>query len=128
MRNPATMLTAVIRMVASAVALVKTCGPVHGSVEFGLVSDPFAPGAGLHFVDEAGIQVGIDCHLLAGQGVESEAGGDFGGPDSAVANHDVLDGNQGHEQHKANNVVSPYNKLAKGLDDLSGCTRLLPLP
>ena len=41
-------------------------GPVHRSVEVGLVGDLLPPPACLALVDGAGVQVGIDGHLLAG--------------------------------------------------------------
>ncbi len=66
------------------VALVEAGGAVHGAVEFRVARDLLAPGAGLRLVDQAGVQVGVDGHLLAGHGVEGEAGGNLGGAHRAV--------------------------------------------
>ncbi len=66
------------------VALVEAGGAVHGAVEFRFAGSLFAAGARLMLVDESGIEVGVDCHLLAGESVEGEAGGDFRGAHRAV--------------------------------------------
>src|SRR5260370_28849009 len=70
-------------------------------------------------IDEYGIQVGIDRHLLARESVEGEAGGDFSGAHGTVADDDVLDGDEGDEENKSDNVVAAHNELSKGLDDAS---------
>jgi hypothetical protein len=53
-------------------------GPVHGAVEVGLHRHLTAARLRLLLVDEAGIEVGIDGHLLAGQRVQREAGRHLG--------------------------------------------------
>ena len=102
------------------IALVEAGGAVHGAVEFGFAGGLFAAGARLMFVDESGIEVGVDRHLLAGQSVESEAGGDFGGAHGAVADDDVLNGDQGDEENEADDVVAADDELPEGFDDASG--------
>ncbi len=77
------------------------------------------PRAGLGFVDQAGVQVGVDRHLLARHGVEGEARRDFRGAHRAVGDHDVLNGDQGDEQHKAHHIVAAHHELPEGLNDLS---------
>jgi hypothetical protein len=72
------------------------------------------------FVDESGIEIGIDRHLLAGESIEGEAGGDFSGAHSAVRDHDVLDGNEGDEENESDNVVAADNELAESLNDATG--------
>jgi len=102
------------------IALVETRGAVHGPVELGFAGCLFAAGARLMFVDESGIEVGVDGHLLAGQRVESEARGDFGGAHRAVADHDVLDGDEGNEENEPDDVVAADDELPEGFDDASG--------
>ena len=46
---------------------------VHRAVEVGLLRDLVAPRDGLLLRDEAGVQVGVDRHLLAGHRVQREA-------------------------------------------------------
>ena len=69
------------------VALVEARRAVHGAVELGLAGDGLAAFARLLLVDQAGVHVGVDGHLLAGQRVEGEAGGDLGGAHGSVRNH-----------------------------------------
>ena len=102
------------------VALVKAGGAVHGAVEFRFAGSLFAAGASLMFVDESGIEVGVDRHLLAGESVKSKAGGDFGGAHSAVTDDDVLDGDKGDEENESDNVVAANDELPESLDDASG--------
>src|SRR6266849_661597 len=102
------------------VALIEAGGSVHGPVEFRFARSLFASGGGLMLVDESGIEVGIDRHLLAGESVEGEAGGDFSRAHGAVADDDILDGDEGDEENKSDNVVAAHNELSEGLDDASG--------
>ena len=53
-------------------------GAVHGAEEGRFLLQLLAPALGLVLVDQARRQVGVDGHLLAGHGVQGEAGGDFG--------------------------------------------------
>ena len=84
--------------------------------------DLLAARACLFFVNQPGVQVGVDRHLLAGHGVQGESGGDFSGSHCAVADHDILDRNQGEEQHEADYVIPADNELAECLNDAS-CRR-----
>ena len=102
------------------IALVEAGGAIHGAVEFRFAGRLFAAGARLVLVDESGIEVGVDRHLLAGKSVEGEAGGDFGGAHGAVADDDVLDGDEGDEENESDNVVAAHDKLSKCLDHTSG--------
>ena len=101
------------------IALIEAGRAVHGAVEFRFVRNLLAAGAGLHFVDQAGVQVGVDRHLLAGHGIQGEARRDFRGAHRAVADHDVLDRDQGQEQHEADNVIAAHDELAEGLNHAS---------
>ena len=76
---------------------------------------------GLHFIDDAGVQVGVDRHLLAGHGVESETRRDFSGSHRAVADHDVLDGDESQEQDETDNIVAAHDELSEGLDHAPCC-------
>src|SRR5262245_19206854 len=83
--------------------------------------DLFATSAGLMLVDQSGIQVGIDRHLLAGHGVEGESCRYFGGADCAVADYQILNRDQGQEQYEADYVVATDYELTEGFDDVSRC-------
>ena len=64
---------------------------VHCPVEVGFPFDLAPAPAGLRIGDQAGVQVGIDAHLLARHGVEGETGGDFGDARRALGDDDEVD-------------------------------------
>src|SRR5690606_1217346 len=70
---------------------------VHGSVEVRLASDVAAAVLGFGLGDDAGVQIRIDGHLLAGHGVQGEAGRDLGDAAGALGNDDELDDDQDDE-------------------------------
>lgn len=72
------------------------------------------------FINEAGVEIRVNGHLLAGQGVQGKTGGDFRGAHGAVVDDQVLDSDEGEENHEANDVVSTNDELAEGLDDVAG--------
>jgi hypothetical protein len=87
------------------------------------VRNLLAAGAGLRFVDQPGIQVGVDRHLLAGHGVEGKTRRHFRGAHRAVRHHQILNRDQGYEQHEAYDIISADDELAKGFDDVPSRTR-----
>ena len=102
------------------VALREARCAVHGAVEFGFAGQLFAALAGFGFVDQAGVQVGIDRHLLAGQGIQGEARGDFRDAHRAMVDDDVLDGDQHQEDDRADDVVAADHEVSEGLDHVAG--------
>ena len=75
-------------------------GAVHGAEE-GAFLLQLAPAAlRLLLVDQAGRQVGVDRHLLAGDGVEGEARADLGDTRRALGDDDEVDGDQDHEDDR----------------------------
>ena len=102
------------------VALVEARRAVHGAVELGLAGNRLAAPARLGLVDQAGIHVGVDGHLLAGQRVQGEARRDLGGAHRAVRDDQKLNGDQGQKQHEADHIVAAHDELAEGLDHLAG--------
>ncbi len=55
------------------IAADELAGTVHRAVEVGLAAHFLAPRPGLVLVDQAGVQVGVDGHLLARHRVQGEA-------------------------------------------------------
>ena len=53
-------------------------GAVHGAEKAGFAFQVLAPPPRFLLVDQAGGEIGVDRHLLAGHGVQVEARGDFG--------------------------------------------------
>ena len=76
------------------VALGETRSAVHGAVKFSFAAQIFPAAPRLGFVNQAAVQVGVDGHLLAGHGVQREAGGNFGNAHRAVVDNHILDGDQ----------------------------------
>jgi hypothetical protein len=102
------------------IALAEARRPVHGAVKFCIAGNLLPPLAGLAFVDQPGIQIGVDSHLLSRHGIKGEARRDFGGAHRAVGDNEVLNGNQGDEEHESDDVIAAHHELAKGLDHVSG--------
>ena len=57
--------------------------------------------AGLGFVDDAGVEIGVDRHLLAGHGVQGEAGRDFRDAAGALGDDDELNDDDDDEDDDA---------------------------
>ena len=72
------------------IPLIEAGRPVHCAVEFRLARDLLAPFPCLMFVDQPGIQIGIDRHLFSGHCVQCEPGGYFCRAHRSMADHDVL--------------------------------------
>ena len=100
------------------VALHELRRTVHRAVEVGLVGDLLAAALGLGLVDQAGVEVGVDRHLLAGHRVEGEAGRDLGDAAGTVRDHDELDHDQDEEDHEADDHRSADHEVTERLDDL----------
>ncbi len=102
------------------IALREAGGAVHGSVELGLAAQIAAAAARFGFIDQPAVQIRVDGHLLAGQGVQSEARGDFGNAHRSVVDDDVLNGDQHAENHRADDVVAAHHEAAESFDDMAG--------
>ena len=102
------------------VAADEFAGAVHRAVEVGFVGDVLAALAGLGFGEEAGVEVGVDGHLLAGHGVEHEPGGDFADARGALGDHHELDDDDDDENNDADRQRSGGDEIGESLDDLPG--------
>src|SRR5690606_33168783 len=67
-----------------------------------------------------GGEVGVDRHLLAGHGVEVEAGGDLGDAPGTLGDDDEVDDDQDGEHHHPDDEVAAHDEIAEGLDDVAG--------
>ena len=88
-------------------------GAVHRAVEFGLARDLRAALPGLVLVDQPGVQVGVDRHLLARHGVQGEAGGHLGDAAGALGDDHELDDDQDEEDDDADDEVAADHELAE---------------
>ena len=98
----------------------KLGGAVHGPEEGAFVFQVPAPGPGFILVDEAGRQVGVDGHLLAGHGVQGEPGRNLGDTAGTLGDDDEVDEHQDGENDDTDDKVVAHDEAAEGLDDLSG--------
>jgi hypothetical protein len=79
---------------------------VHGAVEIRLPGDSGPSSPGLVFVDQAGIEVRIDAHLLARHGVQGETGRHFGNPRGAFGDDHEIDDDQDDKDNGAHHIVA----------------------
>ena len=94
-------------------------GTVHGAVEVGFLAH-FGPALlGFGLVDDAGVQVGVDGHLLAGHRVQGEARRHLGDAAGALGHHHEVDDHEDGEHHRTDYVVAADHHFAEGLDDLA---------
>ena len=77
--------------------MIKAGRAVHCAVKLRLASDGLPASARGNFIDKAGIQIGIDRHLLSRERVQREARGDFRGAHGTVTNHQKLDCDEGEK-------------------------------
>jgi hypothetical protein len=100
-------------------------GAVHGAVEVRFGGHVLAARLGLFLVDQAGVQVGVDRHLLARQRVQREARRHFRNTLGTLGHHHEVDDHQDHEHHDTDHVVAADDDLTEGLDHLAGRGRAL---
>ena len=84
------------------------------------VLDLAAPPARLLLVDQAGGEVGVDRHLLAGHGVQVEARGDFGDAAGALGDDHEVHDHQDREHDHADHEIAAHHEIAERLDDVAG--------
>ena len=102
------------------VALDELRATVHGSVEVGLRGDLLAAAACFVVVDEPGVEVCVDGHLLAGHRVQGEAGADFGHALSTLGDDHELDDDQDQEDDQADDDRAADDEVAECLDHRAG--------
>ena len=105
------------------VAAHELAGAVHRAVEIRFLRDLVAPCDGLLLRDEAGVQIGVDGHLLAGHRVQREPCRDFRDAPGALRHDHEVDDDEDHEHDDADGVVAADHELAERLDDLPGGIR-----
>ena len=95
-------------------------GTVHGAEEAAFVFQFLAARFGGLFVDQAGGEVGVDRHLLAGHRVQLEAGGDFGDTARTLGDDDEVHDDQDREHDDADHEIAGHHEVAERLDDVAG--------
>ena len=101
------------------IAAHELAGAVHRAVEVRFLAHLLAAHDGLVLGDEAGVQIGVDRHLLAGHGIQGEARADFRDAAGALGDHDEVDDHEDGEHDDADGVVAADHELAERLDDVA---------
>jgi hypothetical protein len=102
------------------VSLGEADGAVHRAVELGFLADVVTPPLRFLLVDRAGVEIGVDRHLLARHRVEGEPRRHFRDAHRAVVDDHVLDGDQHEEHDDADHEVAAHHELAERHDDVAG--------
>jgi hypothetical protein len=105
------------------VALHELAGAVHGPEEGRFLLQILAALLGGVLVDQAGRQVGVDGHLLAGHGVQGEAGRDFRDPARTLGDDHEVHHHQDDEDDHPDDEVALHHQVAERGDDRAGPVR-----
>ena len=100
-------------------------GAVHRAEEGALFLE-LAPARLRHLlVDQAGREIGVDRHLLAGDGVEGEARADFGDAGRALGDDEEVDRHQDQKDDDADEEIAAHDEAGEAADDVAGRGRPL---
>ena len=94
--------------------------PSMRAEEVGFFAHLGAAAARFLLVDQAGVEVGVDRHLLARHRVQREARADLGDALGALGDDDEVDDHQDREDDQADREVAADQEVAEGLDHLAG--------
>ncbi len=95
-------------------------GTVHRAEEAAFVFQRLAAFLRDLLVDQAGGEVGVDRHLLAGHRVEVEACRDFGDTARTLGDDDEIHRDQDREDDDPDHEIAAHHEVAEGLDDVAG--------
>jgi len=99
------------------IAADKLSGTVHCPEEVGRLGNFLTSPLCLFFVDETGIEIGINRHLPSRHCVQGESGGNFTHPRRTFGNDDELNDKDDNKNNKSDDKVSIGNKIGKVFDD-----------
>ena len=102
------------------VALHKLGRTVHGAVEIRFLGDFGTTMLGLILIDQAGVQVRINRHLLAGHGIQRETGAHLGDPAGTLGHDQEVDDHQDRKHHQTHGVIAADQNGAEGFDHFTG--------
>ncbi len=95
-------------------------GTVHGAEERALLLQFAAAALRLLLVDQPGIEVGVDRHLLAGNGIEREASAHLGDTGCPLGDDEEVHRDQDHEDDDSDDEIAAHHELREALDDVAG--------
>ena len=93
---------------------------VHRAVEGAFLFQLAAAALRLLLVDQAGREIGVDRHLLAGNGIEGEARADFGDTRRTLGDDDEVHGDQDQKDDQTDDEVAAHDQVGKAGDDATG--------
>ena len=93
---------------------------VHRAIEVGLAAHFLAATACLSLIDLAGVQIGIDGHLLARHGIQGKARRYLGNTPCALGDHHEVDHREDGEHDDAHRIIAADQEVGKRLDHLAG--------
>ena len=95
-------------------------GAVHRAEEGAFLFELAPPRLRFLLVDQAGRKVGVDRHLLARNGIESEARADFRDTRRTLGDHDEIHRDQDSENDQADDEVAAHDEIGESGHDVAG--------
>ena len=93
---------------------------VHRTEEGAFLLELLAPALGFLLVDHAGREIGVDRHLLAGDGIQGETRADFGDTRGTLGDDDEVDGDEDQEDDQTDDEVAGHHQACETGDDAAG--------
>ena len=107
------------------IATYELAGPIHSPVKVRLLSDFFAAASSVVLIDDTGIEISIDGHLLTGHGIEGKARTYLGDSSRALGYYYEVDDHQNDEHNEADHIVPTDEDFPEGLDNPAGSSPTL---
>ena len=101
------------------VALDELPGAVHRAVEVGFALNRLSLAARAFAVEHAGVNVGVDRHLLSRHRIERKASRDLGNALRAAGDHHELDSHQYRKDDETNDEIAADDEGAERWNDAS---------
>ena len=95
-------------------------GTVHRAEKVGFFGHFETAASRFFLVDIAGVEVGIDCHLLARHRVQGEARRHFGDALRTLGHHHEVDHHQDRENDQTDREIATDQEVAEGFDHRAG--------
>ncbi len=96
-------------------------GAIHGPEEGAFIFQCLAAGLGLILVDQAGGEIGVDRHLLAGHRVKAEPRRHFGDAARTLGDDDEVHDDQDDEDNHPDHEIPGHHEVPEGFDDMACC-------
>ncbi len=95
------------------IAAYELRGTVHRTEERAFLLQLAAAALRFLFIDDAGGQIRIDRHLLAGNGIQCEARADFGDTGGTLGDNDEVDGDQDQKDDQTDHEVAGHDEAGE---------------